>query len=154
MRSGLLGRKKAKFPFPSSAKHNFWAVGANRVLDGKVDTWDTPLAAAFFFNNWLCLLPPSNLVSNFGNDMNASHTFEGSHGLNLPISQLSDDVDFYAEFTETDIKDYNRQLERNVFKIRRKHTLLPLYSYLKDRDTYERVNTPLDQRLNFVSMQI
>lgn len=154
MRIELLGRKKAKFPFPSSAQHNFWAVGANRVLDGKVDTWDTPLAAAFLYNKWLCLLPPSNLVSNFGNDMNASHTFEGSHGLNLPISRLSKDIDFYTKFTDTDIKKYNWQLERNVFKIKRKHALLPLYSHLNDWGTYDRNNTPLEERLNSASMQI
>ncbi len=148
MRHALLGRKRAKFPSFSSAKHNFWAIGANRVLDGKVDTWDTPIAAEFFTNRWMCLIPPRNLVSNLGNDENASHTFEGSHGLNLPIAKLTGIVDFDKRFNESDIRKYNEQLERVVFNIQRKHALLPIYSRLKDRGTYKQANIPLAERLD------
>jgi hypothetical protein len=150
MRQGLLERKKTRFPLLSSARHNFWAVGANRVLDGKVDTWDTPLAAEFISNQWLCLIPPRNLVSNFGNDANASHTFNGSHGLNLPIHKFICNVDFRTNFTETNIKNYNKQLEKEVFKIQRKHALLAIYSRLKDRDNHKRVIPPLIERLDSV----
>jgi hypothetical protein len=117
-------------------------------LDGKVDTWDTPLAAEFISNRWLCLIPPRNLVSNFGNDANASHTFDGSHGLNMPISILTGDVDFRKRFNETDIKHYNMRLEKEVFNIQRKHALLAIYSRIKDRDKYKRVSAPLIERLN------
>jgi hypothetical protein len=148
MRKGLLERKKTKITLLSTARNNFWSVGANRVLDGKVDTWDTPLAAEFISNRWLCLIPPRNLVSNFGNDANASHTFNGSHGLNLPIFVLSGEVDFNSGFTETRIRKYNKQLEKDVFRIKRKHIFLPIYSRLKDQNNYKLVNTPLIERLN------
>ena len=123
-------------------------------MDGKVDTWDTPLAAEFISNRWLCLIPPRNLVSNFGNDANASHTFNGSHGLNLPISKFIGEADFRTRFTETNIKNYNMRLEKDVFKIKRKHALLAIYSRLKDRGNYKRVNTPLIERLNSVYIPI
>ena len=154
MRQRLLERKKTKFPLLSSAKHNFWAIGANRVLDGKVDTWDTPLAAEFFANRWMCLIPPRNLVSNLGNDENASHTFDGSHGLNLPIAKLTGTVDFDERFNVSDVKNYNEQLERFVFKIQKKHALLPIFSRLKDQGTYKQFNIPLSERLDSTLRQI
>jgi hypothetical protein len=90
------------------------------------------------------------LVSNIGNDTNASHTFEGSHGLNLPIANLTGEVDFSTGFTDADIKNYNKRLEKDVFKIQRKHALLAIYSRLKDPYNYEQDNTPLIERLNSV----
>ena len=85
MRKGLLQKKSLTFSNFFSYTSNYWMVGANRVLDGLVDTWDTPLAAEFHSREWLTVLPPVNLVSNFGDDGNASHTQGGSIGLNLPI---------------------------------------------------------------------
>lgn len=150
MRRGLLNRKRERFPLYFSPRHNYWAVGANRVLDGKVDTWDTPLAAEFISRKWLCLLPPCNLVSNHGNDASASHTTWESFGLNLPVSRLTSNIDFVSNSTKYQIRSYNRQLEKQVFKIQKRHAMLPIYSLIADRENFKLTQPPLNERLKLV----
>ena len=147
MREGLLQKKRLSFSNFFSYKLNYWMVGANRVLDGLVDTWDTPLAAEFLSREWLTVLPPVNLVSNFGDDGNASHTQGGSIGLNLPIREMPKDLDLFSNLNPKSIRNYNHYLENNVFMIRRKHLFLPIYSLLTDRFTYIGRLNPLSQRL-------
>lgn len=147
MRECLLEKKSIAFPACLSAKNNYWAVGANRVLDGLVDTWDTPLAAEFIRRDWLCAIPPVNLVSNFGDDGSASHTTSGSLGLNLPINEFPTDFEFNFGAQDSNTKNYNLYLEKNIFKIRKRHVFLPIYSYFFDRFTFGVFRLPLNQRL-------
>jgi hypothetical protein len=152
MRAGLLTRKTSNvhnFPSPTNC---YWSIGANRVLDGKVDTWDTPLAAEFMIRGWLSVIPPVNLVSNFGDDGNASHTQSGSLGLNLPIMDLPRGVKILDSRNLDKIKSYNKYLERNIFLIRKKHLFLPFYSLLVDRFKYRNRNKPLIERLSSSSI--
>lgn len=147
MRPGMLNKKRLNSSTVFSTKHNFWVVSANRVLDGKVDTWDTPLAAEFFMRGWLCALPPTNLVSNLGDDENASHTVFDSPGLNLSITELPGTIDLYSNFRTSAIHSYNLYLEQKIFRIRRKHILLPIYSLLLDRFRFSARKSTLKQRL-------
>jgi len=149
MRQGLLEKKSLTFSNCLSDKSNYWVVGANRVLDGLVDTWDTPLAAEFFSRGWLTVLPPVNLVSNFGDDGNASHTQGGSFGLNLPILEIPKILDFYSNLSPESIRKYNHYLEKNIFRIRKKHLFLPIYSVITDRFRYRGRCIPLSKRLKF-----
>ena len=152
MREGLLKRKSPKAHNPPSPKNCYWSIGANRVLDGKVDTWDTPLAAEFIMRGWLSVLPPVNLVSNFGDDGNASHTQRGSLGLNLPIQDLPRGIQILNFKNLNKTKSYNKYLERNIFIIRKKHLFLPVYSFLFDRFKYRDRNAPLIERLSSSSI--
>lgn len=147
MRGGLLERKTLTFSNYFSRRFNYWIVGANRVLDGLVDTWDTPLAAEFFSRGWLTIIPPVNLVSNFGDDKNASHTHGGSLGLKLPILEIPKVIDLYSNNNRKSITRYNRYLEEYIFRIRRKHLFLPVYSLLVDRFIYKGKHLSLLQRL-------
>lgn len=152
MRRELLLSKSTSQFSKTSIRDNYWAVGANRVLDGKVDTWDTPLAASFVNHRWLSILPPVNLVSNEGNDTNASHTSKDSFGLNLPIQNLKEKIDFLSRFREDQISIYNKSLEKNVFRIRVRHYFLPLYGRIFDKVRYRNKLRPLSERLNLIEV--
>jgi hypothetical protein len=110
----------------------FWAVGANRALAGKVDTWDTPLAFEFKTRDKLCLLPPVNLISNVGNDEVSTNTIKGNSSMNLEINPLDHNYNFVKDPNEIYLKKYNKLLEKHVFKIKVKHFLLPYYAFLFD----------------------
>jgi hypothetical protein len=147
MREGLLSRKKFSFTGKGSTRINYWATGANRVLDGKVDTWDTPLAAEFNLRKWQCIMPPVNLICNAGDDSMASHTSKGTIGLNREVMPLPQNIDFAVLPTSEETGDYNVFLEQEVFKIRFKHYFLPLFVILADRITYREKISPLSARL-------
>jgi hypothetical protein len=152
MRRELLQSKSTSHFSKTSIRDNYWAVGANRVQDGKVDTWDTPLAASFVHHRWLSILPPVNLVSNKGNDTNASHTSKDSFGLNLPIQNLKDKIDFFSGLNIDQISIYNTSLEKNVFRIRIRHYFLPLYGRIFDKARYKNKLRPLSERLNLIEI--
>jgi hypothetical protein len=147
MRDGLLQRKSFVCFRKDSSVNNFWAVGANRVLDGQVDTWDTPLAAEFYKRKWICIIPPSNLVKNSGDDLQAFHTKADTFGLNLPISRLSTNLDFYTLSSREYVNYYNKQLEKTVFKVKKRHLFSPLYSPLSKRSQLKLKKAPLANRL-------
>ena len=147
MRDGLLQKKSFVCFRKDSDVINFWTVGANRVLDGKVDTWDTPLAAEFHRQKWLCIIPPSNLVTNSGDDQQAFHTKGDTFGMNLPISKLLPDVDFNSLSSPEFVDSYNKKLEKIVFKVKKRHFFSPLYSSFSKRNQLILKKAPLIERL-------
>jgi len=54
----------------------YWREGARRAYQGYVDVWDTALVAVINKGSYFALLPPTNLISNIGNDSVATHTGE------------------------------------------------------------------------------
>jgi hypothetical protein len=147
MRDGLLQRKSFVCFRKDSNVINFWTIGANRVLDGKVDTWDTPLAAEFYRRKWICIIPPSNLVTNSGDDLQSFHTSGDTFGLNLPISKLSSTLDFYTLSSPEYINTYNKQLEKIIFNVKKRHLFSPLYSSFSKRNQLKIKKAPLADRL-------
>jgi hypothetical protein len=132
MRESILAKKKIPIANRISPRYLFWLTGANRVLTGKVDTWDLPLAFEFLNQNKFCILPPVNLITNVGNDAVSTNTNHESRGMGMKISSL--DLS-YANLTKPNLPElakYNHLLESQVFKIRRRHVLLPFYSALFD----------------------
>ena len=148
MRTGLLKEKDFAYCQKNSHINNFWAIGANRVLQGKIDTWDTPLAAEFYRKSWFCIIPPKNLVTNSGNDQFANHTMGNTFGLNLPIEKITGIIDFQTLHTSKDIKKYNKLLERYVFRIKRRHYFAYIYALIIDRRKYLSNRVPLHKRLS------
>jgi hypothetical protein len=132
MRSVLLHKKRISIRNLSNPVHLFWAVGGNRALSGKVDTWDTQLAYEFIVQKKLCLLPPVNLISNIGNDEFASHTKRKNETMNLEIFPLPNNYILKNNLNRLKLKSYNSLLEKQVFKIKPRHLLLPYYSFLFD----------------------
>jgi hypothetical protein len=107
---------------------NFWHYGTKRVLKGLVDTWDIPIANYMLQHDKVAVLPPVNLVSNIGNDSYATHTFVNMGHLSQPTKELLQipNADFPSMLTT--IGRNNSLLEKYVFKVRRIHALLPIYS--------------------------
>lgn len=147
MRAGLLQSKSYTFFRKDSVLNNFWAIGANRVLDGRVDTWDTPLAAEFYMRKWICIIPPSNLVTNFGDDLEASHTKGNTYGLKFPIEKLDLGIDFHSLSSTEYINKCNELLEKTIFRVRKRHFFAPFYSLFLNHKNRKLRKPKLRERL-------
>lgn len=137
--------------FSLSPVKNFWCYGTKRVLAGKVDTWDIPLAHFMYKNKKTSVLPPVNLVSNFGNDIFASHTLQQNDLLHQNTTGMSEMPTVNIEEMIKGIKIINRLLEIWVFGIKRRHAFLPFYSIFKFRRGFVRLGS-LEKRLSEVSI--
>jgi hypothetical protein len=111
---------------------NFWRAGASRAQRGLVDAWDLPLAYAQIREKKLTVIPPVNLVTNVGFDLNATHTTGAVFPLNHPVGNLKSDLRFSSSGTHQEANAYDRVLEKNLFKIRFRHSFLRLYGPLID----------------------
>ena len=154
MRKSLLARKKIRLHKLLDSHYLYWAVGANRALSGKVDTWDTPLAFEFIKQEKLCLLPPVNLVSNTGNDIVSTNTKLVNNTMNLEIKNLGINCVLMDKPNQLFVKKYNSLLEKNVFKIKKRHILLPYYSFVFDfiRFPRQKRRQPLNERTDWAKI--
>jgi len=60
-----------------------------QVYEGRIDTWDYPLAFSIMINNGLCITPNTNLVSNIGFGEGGTRTTnEKDIHANIPIREL------------------------------------------------------------------
>jgi hypothetical protein len=132
MRSSLIEDKKTTFSQSFTYRYPYWKVGAERVLSGKVDTWDTPLAFEFRVQNKFCILPPLNLVSNIGFDEMASHTTKMEHGVGTPIENVKKQIILTLDPEIKQVKKFNLNLESRIFNIRFRHLFLPYIAFLFD----------------------
>ena len=132
MRTALLQKKRVPISQLTNHRFLFWSTGANRALDGKVDTWDIPLAYEFWRQNKFCIIPPSNLISNVGDDLSSTHTSSDNLALRQVIQALPENFRFHNAVSAESVSDYNLQLEDKVFHIRKRHILLPYHALLLD----------------------
>ena len=138
MRKYLVQVKKIPVAKLFDRKYLFWAIGANRALNGLVDTWDTPLAFEFITREKICVISPTNLVTNVGDDNSAAHTQGPGFPLYIPIGIYQGFAVAYPENRKTRISAYNAELERILFKIRFHHLFIPYYSRVLDRISFPR----------------
>jgi len=149
MRSCLIREKKTTLSQTLNYRYIYWKVGAKRVLSGKVDTWDTPLAFEFKVQNKFCILPPLNLVSNMGFDDMASHTISRENGVGTPIEMSYKRIILNSSPAINQVYEYNRLLESEIFRIRFKHFFLPFNSFLFDHFRF-----PKNARQSFLRERI
>jgi hypothetical protein len=149
MRASLLQHKNLGYRHLFNYRYLYWAIGGNRALSGKVDTWDIPLAFEFYFQKKYCLLPPVNLVSNAGNDSVAAHTSGGNFPMNMPLDEISKELDYAQTNRKYVAMSYNKILEKKIFRISIKHLLLPIRVFLMDfyRFPKSKRRAPLESRL-------
>lgn len=126
---------------------NFWRIGSKRVLAGVLDTWDIPLASFMRSSQSFCLIPPVNLISNHGVDEFAVHTLDLNFPLMLPLEKFSNTADVDFEYSRSLVPYFNSELEKTVFKIRYKHTFLPLYERVLSFSTRNQRRSRLADRL-------
>ena len=150
MRRLLLEKKPITLKQLLDHRYLFWAVGANRALSGKLDTWDIPLAFEFMHRKKLCLLPPVNLVSNIGADDVATHTKFISRSMNQKIERIDINYCYPEAILTQSMSKYNLILEQRIYKIELRHLFIPYYSFLLDvfRHRRNRRSLPLKLKLS------
>lgn len=111
-----------------TSEYNFWKSGNRRALQGFVDTWDLPLAYWMFKNNYLTIVPKENLVTNIGDDVNATHTKNPMFILNFANDGKFNDPTSLPGYSPP-IDDY---IKRRVYHISGRHFISTKITYLKD----------------------
>ena len=95
----------------------YWALNYKKAAAGVVDSWAMLLAATMRGANKSCILPPTNMVSNLGSDLAATHTQINVWPLREPIKNLSidliDEMDFPTESTD----QVNEFIEKHIYGI-------------------------------------
>ena len=132
MRQLLLQDKHIKMIELIDKPKQYFFAGSKRSLNGKIDTWDLPIAYEFIKNRKYCLVPPINLVSNIGFDEFSSHTQDEEFPLNLEIQTSNNQFinrDFKSENISQKNREYDKYLEDRVFKITNRHYLV-VFKYL------------------------
>jgi len=56
-----------------------WLNALEKTYNGEIDTWDYQYAYSNLINNGLSVIPNSNLISNIGFGVQATHTFDEAH---------------------------------------------------------------------------
>jgi hypothetical protein len=131
--------------------YNYWRIGARRVLKGHIDTWDIPIAYEMRKRKLISIIPAVNLVSNLGADSQAVHTKNVEFPMEIPVEEYRNICDLDSKVTSIGDCEYNRMLEKRVFRIKSRHQLLPFYS--STLDIFRRVgnvNQPLIDRVRKV----
>jgi hypothetical protein len=75
-----------------------------------------PLAGAMFSQNYYCAIPPTNLVTNIGNDGFASNTKENGWPLNLETKVCSVNLNRII-ISDQSGKKLEKFMRKNIFKI-------------------------------------
>ena len=147
MREAIIRPKWLEMKYLFDSEYWYWRIGAERVLNGAIDTWDTPLAFEFYSKKWLCAYPPVNLVSNLGFDEFASHTTSQIFPMGLELSELAlQDLDLQQISID---RDFTLKLKTQLYKVQPKHLLLLPWSTLTDFRFFPRKSRkkPLVERL-------
>jgi hypothetical protein len=65
-----------------------WEKTFQSVYDGKIDTWDYQWLFACWVQSGFAILPNSNLISNIGFGVDATHTTGASEFANIPVESM------------------------------------------------------------------
>lgn len=153
IREGILSSRKCDTSFSLNKRLNFWKVGAARVHRGQIDTWDIPFVDFMLSQNKFCLFPSVNLVTNNGYDSYATHTFGEEFPLNLPVHEWNSSSRINLEPLYELCEEVNSQLDRRVFKIRIRHSILGIIFIIRKFFGLESPKLqPLLNRIRMVSI--
>jgi hypothetical protein len=81
--------KEFRRKFPDNDERAFWEKLFDDSHAGNNDTWDYQWVATLVKNGSLTVMPQSNLVSNIGFDVDATHTKKWNSSLAIPTEPLS-----------------------------------------------------------------
>lgn len=119
--------KRNNFNFIS--ERIYWREGARRAFEGYVDVWDTPLVYVLNEGSYFSLLPPTNLISNIGNDSVATHTRNDGVWTNAIQNEFSgEDFGVPTVNIEADL-----WLKKNLYKIRFRHVFSTKFTKIQDK---------------------
>lgn len=107
----------------------YWREGARRAFEGYVDVWDTALLYMINESSYFSLLPPTNLISNIGNDSVATHTQNDRMWTNAIQNEFSKE-----EFgNPTTNHEADLWLKKNLYKIGMRHIFSTKFTRVQDR---------------------
>ena len=107
----------------------YWREGARRAFEGYVDVWDTALVHILNERSYFSILPPTNLISNIGNDSVATHTRADRTWTNAIRNEFSQE-DFGVPMINLEADLW---LRKNLYKIRLRHIFTTKFTKIKDR---------------------
>jgi hypothetical protein len=86
------------------AEEKFWTENFQQVYEGNIDTWDYQWTYACWSQGAMSILPDSNLVSNIGFGVDATHTKGVSSIANMPTKDIWEikDPPFLVRHEEAD----------------------------------------------------
>jgi len=129
LREAIFEKKFSRRKHGRLSSYYFFRSGKMGSLNGTIDAWDLPLAGTFHSNNWICLIPPQNLVSNIGFDRNATHTLNDKWPLNMPIETLSNENFDPSKLRRNLCLD--NEIEARIYNIKKRHVFSIVKHYLK-----------------------
>ena len=106
----------------------FLQIGYQRARSGGVDSWAIPYSASMRAVGAFGILPPVNLVSNFGGDRHATHTKPNFEFIGAEIDDSHTKINFTNEPEPQDVKFLNSQIENRIYGIKFRHNLIQFYS--------------------------
>ncbi|MGQ4647513.1 glycosyltransferase family 2 protein [Lyngbya aestuarii] len=68
----------------------YWVNRFDCTFDGSINSWDYQWIYACWCQNGLSIVPNSNLISNIGFGVDATHTFDTNSLAGLPLTNISD----------------------------------------------------------------
>jgi hypothetical protein len=126
MKKLFAGELRGSWPNVSYVEQAYWNAGRRRALEGYTDVWDTVLAAGMRQQGKLAVLPAGCLVTNTGNDLYATHTFDESEWLNLDLGSYTSPIQFAKDF------EFDSFIQKRVFGISLRHLLSTRYTQILD----------------------
>jgi hypothetical protein len=103
----------------------YWVTAALQSRSGLVDSWAMSFAHYFKSRKLICLLPPTNLVSNGGVGARATHSRTSDQYINFPIQELAQSFSWDIPSAYI-IRKQNIFLEKFIYKISARHILSPI----------------------------
>lgn len=133
---------------------NYWKTGLRRSRVGKLDSWAAPLAAIQHSMFRYTVIPPTNLVSNVGNDSAAVHTFMASWHMGQSVSSELINYTFASENRDKVSQINDLVLETKVYEISFKNRFSLLLMLLLDEFRFPRKNRllPLKSRMATIEL--
>jgi hypothetical protein len=101
--------------FPDRATAEWCLNMTRQVYEGRIDTWDYPLAFSIMINNGLCITPNMNLVSNIGFGSGGTRTTnEKDVHANIPIRELGEIIHpkFFIADREADLYQLSHSIPK------------------------------------------
>jgi hypothetical protein len=110
---------------------SFFYAASIRVYRQETSAWDCQVALAMLIHDYVSILPSRNMIQNIGADSVSSHDMK----VNNPNSNVVANFQFLAAQAENQLDadkkfQNDRLLEREVYKIRIRHILSPLKSWI------------------------
>ena len=132
MKIAMLTEKLAWEYSHSRRCKEYWNVGFYRAKSGRVDSWAILLAAQMHAKNKLCVVPSVNLASNVGIDEHATHTKSVGWPHSLPLSIYPNSITFAPISNASEHKNIDTLLEEKLYKIKYRHSFLPIKTYFEN----------------------